>query len=310
MRDIVVVGASAGGIQALKRLAAGLPEDFPASMFIVLHMASDRTSILPQILSKETKLPVTFAQEKEPIRAGHIFIAPPNYHLLIEQDHMHLASGPREHFSRPAINPLFRSAAHAYGGRVIGVILSGRLDDGVAGLWEIKRRGGLAVVQDPAEAEHPSMPASALENVEVDYTVEIGAMPPLLSRLVMEDGQMEQKTMEAGQAQEGDPVDLTCPDCRGGLREYHFGKVVEYRCRVGHAHSPLSMIWNHREAQERALWAALVALEEGATLSTHLAGSLGKEAYAREAEDKARHAETLKALIMSIKDFNPPGQAA
>lgn len=307
MRDIIVVGASAGGIEALKRLTRALPEDFSASVFVVLHVAPDRTSILPKILGKESRLPVNFAQDKEPIQPGNILIAPPDYHILLERDHVQVISGPREHFARPAINPLFRSAAQAHGERVIGVILSDRLDDGVAGLWEIKRRGGVAVVQDPAEAEHPSMPSSALENVEVDHIADMAAMPALLSRLIMEGGQMEQKTNEALQAPEGRPVDVTCPDCRGGLREYHFGPLTEYRCRVGHAHSALSMVWTHREAQERALWAALVALEEGATLSRHLADSFGKEAYAREAEDQARHAETLKSLILSIRDFNPSG---
>jgi two-component system chemotaxis response regulator CheB len=191
MRDIIVIGASSGGIEALKQLTAALPSDFQASVFIVLHMLRDRTSILPAILAKESRLPVSFGGNKEPIYPGHIYVASPNCHLLIEQDHLHSVSGPREHFSRPAINPLFRSAAHAYRNRVIGIILTGQLDDGVAGLWEIKRQGGLAIVQNPAEAQYPSMPVSALENVEVDYTLNIGEIPKLLGRLILEDQKME-----------------------------------------------------------------------------------------------------------------------
>src|SRR5688500_4101116 len=181
MRNIIVVGASSGGIEALKELTAGLPAELDASVFIVLHTLPTAPSILPQILAKESPLPVSFAQDKEPIRRGHIYVAPPNYHLLVERDHLHVTSGPREHFSRPSINPLFRSAAYPHQQRVIGVILTGQLDDGVAGLWEIKRRGGVAVVQDPSEALYPSMPLNALKNVEVDHTAAIRDMPALLS---------------------------------------------------------------------------------------------------------------------------------
>lgn len=293
----------------MKEVTGGLPRDFAPSIFIVLHMAPYRPSILPEILSRESRLPVRFALNKEPIVPGHIYIAPPDRHLLVERDHLHVTSGPREHFSRPAVNPLFRSAAQAYGDRVIGVILSGQLDDGVAGLWEIKRQGGLAVVQDPADAAYPSMPASALENIEVDHAVSIAEMPALLSRLVLEDSEMKPAVLD--ETPEGiHPVDITCPDCRGGLSAYRYGPVTEYRCRVGHAHSAASMTAPHREAQERALWAALVALEEGSVLSRHLADSGRNETYAREAEDKARHAETLRALITNMQDSEPPEQPA
>lgn len=307
MRNIIVIGASSGGIEALKELTAGLPAALEASVFIVLHMLPTSTSILPQILGKGSPLPVSFAQDKEPIRSGHIYVAPPNYHLLVERDHLHVTSGPREHFSRPSINPLFRSAAYAHQHRVIGVILTGQLDDGVVGLWEIKRHGGLAVVQEPAEALYPSMPLNALKNVEVDHAVAIRDMPALLSRLVLEDGKMQRGAVEK---EKGNPIDITCPDCRGALTQYRFGPITEYRCRVGHAHSPLSIVNTHRETQERALWAAVVALEEGVTLSKQLADTTGSQAYVREAEDKARHAEALKALIANIKYSDPPEYAA
>lgn len=307
MRDIIVIGASSGGIEALKELTGGLPAEFAASVFIVLHMLPTASSILPQILARGSPLPVSFAQDKEPIRTGRIYIAPPNYHLLIEHNHLHVTSGPREHFSRPSINPLFRSAAYAYQDRVIGIILTGQLDDGAAGLWEIKRHGGVAVVQNPAEALYPSMPLNALKNVEVDHTVDVRDMSVLLSRLILEDGRMQQGLLE--KEQEGSAVEITCPDCRGSLKQYRFGSITEYRCRVGHAHSPLSIVNTHRATQERALWAAVVALEEGAMLLKQLADTTGSQAYMREAEDKAKHAEALKAFIASIKYADPPEHA-
>jgi two-component system, chemotaxis family, protein-glutamate methylesterase/glutaminase len=304
MHNIIVIGASSGGIEALKELTAGLPSRLEASVFIVLHTLPTTPSILPQILAKGSQLPVRLAQDGEPIRNGRIYIAPPDYHLLLERDHLHLTSGPREHFSRPSINPLFRSAAHTHRENVIGVILTGQLDDGVAGLWEIKRHGGIAVVQDPTEALYPSMPLNAIDNVEIDFTVAIADMPALLSRLVVEDGKMQEGLIE--KEQDGRPVDVTCPDCRGGLRQYQFGQITEFRCRVGHAHSLLSMTETHRETQERALWAAIVALEEGAILSKQLADATGSHAYVTEAEDKTRHAATLKDFITSTKYSRQP----
>jgi two-component system, chemotaxis family, protein-glutamate methylesterase/glutaminase len=304
MRDIIVIGSSSGGVHALKELTASLPADLPASIFIVLHMLPTSASILPEILGQKSLLPVSFAKNNEPIRARRIYIAPPDYHLLVERDHMHVVSGPREHLSRPGINPLFRSAAQSHRGRVIGVILTGQLDDGVAGLWEIKRQGGVAVVQSPVEAQYPSMPLNAINNVAVDHTVKIPDMPALLSQLVLEDGKMKHIT-ETDEEHEGDPVDITCPDCRGPLKQYRFGPITEFRCLVGHAHSALSLTHTHREAQERALWAALVALEEGAKLSKQLADSTDSQAYQREAEEKSKHAEVLKAFITDIKFSGP-----
>ena len=304
MRDIIAIGASSGGIRALQELTAGLPADLPASIFIVMHMLPTAASILPDILGKRSALPVAFAKNNEPIRAQRIYVAPPDYHLLVERDHMHVVSGPREHFSRPGINPLFRSVAQSYGARVIGIILTGQLDDGVAGLWEIKRRGGVAVVQSPAEAQFPSMPLNAIKNLDVDYTIEISRIPALLSQLVLEDQKMKHVT-ETGGEQEGDPVDITCPDCRGPLKQYRFGPIAEFRCLVGHAHSALSLANAHQEAQERALWAALVALEEGALLSKQLADSINSQAYRRDAAEKSKHVEVLKAFITDIKFSDP-----
>jgi two-component system chemotaxis response regulator CheB len=296
--SIIAVGASAGGIEALSALVVGLPEDLKAAIFIVLHVSAERPSILPHILQKHSRLPVAFAEDEEEIKSGHIYVAPPDYHLILEGHQIRLTHGPREHFFRPAINPLFRSVAISAQERAIGIVLTGMLDDGTSGLWEIKRHGGLTVVQNPAEAAYPSMPESALANVEVDYKIGIKDMPGLLMRLVEEEVQMSETVLLNIS---GIPTDMTCPDCRGALSEYRYGKIAEYRCRVGHAHSALSLIEAHREAEERALWAALVAVEEAAELAASLAKSTRSEAYVVESGERMLRAQKLRQLIETIK---------
>ena len=167
--DIIVVGASAGGVEALKRLVGGLPHDLPATLFIVLHLLPERPSFLAQILSRAGPLPATQAMNGAAITQGHIYVAPPNHHLLVELGHVRCTHGPKETRFRPAIDVLFRSAAYAYGPRVVGVVLTGMLNDGTAGLWAIKDHGGVAVVQEPQEALCASMPQNALQHVAVDY---------------------------------------------------------------------------------------------------------------------------------------------
>lgn len=181
--SVIVIGASAGGVPALKQLFAGLPHDLQAAIFVVLHFPSSRTSYLPEILSKVGPLKAHHVIATEEIRAGEVYIACPNRHLVIEEGLVLATTAPKENRHRPAINPLFRSAAWAFGSRVIGVVLSGILDDGTAGLWEIKRHGGKAVVQSPTDADHPQMPQNAIANVDVDYVVPIGKMADVLASL-------------------------------------------------------------------------------------------------------------------------------
>jgi two-component system chemotaxis response regulator CheB len=194
--DIIVIGTSAGGVEALQKLVPQLPGYLPAAVFVVLHTYPVSKSYMPEILASEAKLPVSHAQDGMATAPGHIYIAPPDYHLIIERDHVHLSSGPKEHHQRPSINVTFRSASLAYGERVVGVILTGRLDDGTAGLGDIKRRGGIAVVQNPEEALFPSMPLSALRNVEVDYTVNLAEMGELLCRLAGGKGDERRTAIE------------------------------------------------------------------------------------------------------------------
>ncbi len=259
-RNIIVIGASAGGFEALKKLVAGLPKDLQASLFIVWHMSPDIRGVLPQVLNRANTLHAAHAYDGEMIKPNRIYVAQPDRHLLIEQGRVRVTRGPKENRFRPAVDPLFRSAAYAYGSRVIGVILSGALDDGTAGLWTVKHHGGLAVVQNPLDAEVPSMPENAMREVVVDYSVPISEMADLLVRLskeqvaetsevVMEDNAENVKTeieiriaaqdnsFEMGVMKLGELTPYTCPDCHGVLSSLKDGKRVRFRCHTGHAFS-------------------------------------------------------------------------
>lgn len=196
--DIVVVGASAGGVETLVKLVEKLPADLPASVFVVLHIPAQNPSLMPEILSRSGRLKAVHPRDGEAIQQGCIYIAPPDLHLLVEQGHVHLLRGPKENRHRPAIDPLFRSAAAAYGPRVVGVVLTGSLDDGTAGLLAIKRLGGIAIVQDPADALYPSMPLNALEHVNVDYKLPVSEIGPLIAHLAYEPVGKELPTTDMG----------------------------------------------------------------------------------------------------------------
>lgn len=313
--DIIVVGASAGGVEALSQLVAGLPEDLPAAIFIVVHIPAQSKSLLPNILSRNGKLPATHAKDGEAIAPGHIYIAPPDYHLIVKRDYIRLVKGPKENSCRPAVDPMFRTAAKVYGRRVIGVILSGTLDDGTAGLLDVKRFGGIAVVQDPKDAPYNGMPSSAIQNVEVDHILLILSIAPLLVRLahepVVEEGA---KTMPSESEMEPDVVELdgvalrdrghpgpasnfTCPDCGGTLFQLKERNLLQFRCRTGHAFSAGTLLALQSEVQEEALWAAIRSLEERGELMHQMATKAREgnrrisaerfEALAQEARQRA-----------------------
>ncbi|MGH2415855.1 MAG: chemotaxis protein CheB, partial [Microcystaceae cyanobacterium] len=181
--DILVIGASAGGIEALKQLVQALPKNLPAAVLVVVHIAAHSTSWLPRILNRSGVLKATHPKDDETIEHGHIYVAPPDRHLIVKRGCIHLARGPKENNCRPAIDVLFRTAAEVYGPRVVGVVLSGTLDDGTAGLVAVKKRGGVAVVQDPGDALFDGMPRSAIENVDVDYILPVSKMAAVLVKL-------------------------------------------------------------------------------------------------------------------------------
>lgn len=289
-RDIIVIGASAGGFEAIRRLVAGLPAGLPASVFIVWHMSPDIKGLMPQVLNRFNTLPAGNAMDKEPIEKGRVYIAPPDHHLLIERNRIRITRGPKENRFRPAVDPLFRSAAYAYGPRVIGIILSGALDDGTAGLWTIKWYNGVAVVQDPDDAEVPSMPQNALEAVKVDYKVPVAEMPQLLANLVNEpapvydemNGKEDERTkMEIGIAMENETLkknlmDLgelspyTCPECHGVLTSFREANRLRFRCHTGHAFSSDSLLASISENIEVNLWSAIRSVQESIMLLNHM----------------------------------------
>lgn len=305
-QDIFVIGASAGGVETLQHLTQRLPGDFPGSLFVVLHLSPRTKSCLPEVLGRASSLPVKHPDDGETIEPGSIYVAPPDRHLLVERDHVHLSAGPKEQHHRPCINVLFRSAALAYGERVAGVILTGELDDGTAGLWEVKRRGGVAIVQNPEEAAFPSMPLSALREAEADYVVGIAGMGELFARLASDVGEHKRTDVEGAKV-EPQLTDLTCPDCRGTIWEVLRGKGKEFRCRVGHTFSPKTMLSEHSATQEKALYGAVVALEEGASLATRLADEfevpLGDRLRA-EARERQLQAETILNILRERSSFS------
>jgi two-component system chemotaxis response regulator CheB len=324
-RDVVVVGASAGGVEALSQLVARLPPALPASLFVVLHLPAGATSVLPRILSRRGPLPAAHPRDDEPIESGHIYVAPPDQHLLVSRGRVRVVHGPRENGHRPAVDPLFRSAAEAYGKRVIGVVLSGTLDDGTAGLLAVKAHGGLALVQDPSDALFAGMPRSALDNVPVDHCLALADLAPVLSALVEEQVDQDEPPVSDGLSLEneltrmdlaainntsrlGAPSVFTCPECQGTLWEMQDGELLRFRCRVGHAYAAESLAAGQSERLEMALWTALRALEEQTTLASRLAerarerGHTRAEATFAERELEAQHSA---ALIRDVLEKNP-----
>lgn len=324
-RDIVVIGASAGGVEALTGLVRKLPAGLGASLFVVLHMAAKQKSMLPRILSAAGPLPAKHARDGEPIVSGRIYVAPPDHHLLLHETHVRVVRGPSENGHRPAIDPLFRTAASSFGPRVIGVVLSGALDDGTAGLVAIKGHGGLALVQDPNEALVDMMPRSALENVEIDHVLPISEMAALLPALVreeaappparsalLEEESALQPTGAAGELKVGVPSGLGCPACGGVLNELHEGDLLRFRCRLGHAFAPESLYDEQRGALESALWAALRALEEQEALGRRMAEharQLGQVKSAGRYEERAVSAGSHARVVRQALRFGSQGDA-
>ncbi|MBD1921364.1 chemotaxis protein CheB [Microcoleus sp. FACHB-831] len=319
--DIIVIGASAGGVEALINLVKNLPAELPAAIFIVVHIPSHSKSVLPIILTRAGSLRACHPQEGAKIENGQIYVAPPDYHLLVKQGCVTLARSARENSHRPAVDPLFRSAARVYGRRVVGVVLSGALDDGTAGLVAVKQRGGVAIVQDPAEAMFTGMPTSAIENVDVDSILPITAIASRLISLTEEPVDGEEADPPSGDMQmevdmakfdiaaankdkrPGKPSGFGCPDCGGALWELREGELIRFRCRTGHAYSADTLLAEQSEALETALWNAFRALEERATLSHRLlkrARDRQQILSAARYEDQAKDAELNAAIIRDL----------
>ncbi len=295
---MIVIGGSAGSFEALKQIVRELPPAFQASVFVVVHLSPRNRSYLPDLLQQSTSLLVTQAAEGAPIRNGAIYVTPPDRHLIISRDHVHLSRGPKEGLQRPSINVAFRSAATAYGNRVIAVLLSGMLDDGAAGMWEIGRRGGINIVQDPAEAAFPSMPLNALQDAMVHHTLSVSEIGEVLARLVREEIDPPLRRDQFQEREMNRFSGLTCPECRGPL--YENGHPSEFRCRVGHVMSLRTLFEENTSTQERKLYEAIVALEEGADLAERMARAgdgENEQELRKEADQLRKNAAVIRKLI-------------
>lgn len=325
---LVVIGGSAGALDPLREIVSGFPPEFPAAVLVVIHVSPDYPSHLPDILNRSGPLPAQHAQDGEPLRPGHIYVAPPDHHLLAARDHLRLTRGPKENRSRPSIDVLFRSAAYTHGAEVIGVLLSGLLDDGTSGLWTIKQRGGRAAVQHPGEAEYGAMLLSALQAVHVDHIAPVAGLAPLLSRLLREPASpqkevpmnddewqrlklevsiaSEDNAFDSGLMNQGTPSVFTCPECHGVMVRLREGRVLRFRCHTGHAYTAASLLSELRASVEASLWNAARVLDEDVMLLEHLAKhfeeaeepALGA-AYRAEAREAKNRGKRLRQEALS-----------
>lgn len=304
--DVLALGASAGGIEALTRVVSGLPADLPASVFIVQHTDAGYTSRLPDVLARHSRLPVRHGLHGEAIEPGRIYVAPSDNHLMLRPGYLHVARGPKENGHRPSVDALFRSAATSYGPRVVAAVLTGYLDCGTAGLLSVKARGGVAVVQDPASAEAPGMPTSALRHVAVDHVAALDDMAALLTRVAREPAGpgpagARSALLEMEGAEPGAAVSLVCPLCQGSLTESEVRGFQVFRCHVGHAFSLESIAQEQADSVERALWAAVRALDESAALGGRLAATAAgpmRGRFQEKQETLRRHADVIRQILL------------
>jgi two-component system chemotaxis response regulator CheB len=324
MKHIIVIGASAGGISAVRTLLSTLPEDIPAAIFVVVHTSPEGPGMLATVLSRATKLTVVHPEDGATIRAGYVYVAPPDYHLLVGGTKVRLNRGPREHRFRPAVDPLFRTAAEHYGSGVIGVVLSGHMADGTHGLKVIKEARGIAVVQDPDEAEVPAMPLNAMRRGTVDYVLPVDEMARVIMGLLMNARSPRARGTSRVRAREKPTAErpgtdalrtgatrgvhspFTCPDCGGSLWEIKEGDLVRYRCHVGHGFNSESLRDGMDDKLEDTLWSALRAIEENIELRTRIMEQAKKRRLTEftanleeEIADRKKRADALRDLLIN-----------
>jgi two-component system chemotaxis response regulator CheB len=313
---VVVIGASAGGVHALLQLAQELPALFPAPICVVQHIGA-HPSLLPELLRYRGSNHAMHVEDGQRLNTGTIHVAPPDRHILLEDGVLRLTHGPKENHARPAIDPLFRSAALSLGPRVIGVILTGQMDDGTVGLKAIKECGGIAIVQDPETATEPEMPRSALEHVAVDHCVPLSEIAALLTRLVgaapsvhapaPPEEVVREVAINRGEAnlenlaRIATTSPLTCPDCGGGLWEMNDRSPLRYRCHTGHAYSSISLARSQQEASEHALWSGVRALREREVLLRRLASIAEATGDMAQAQAGLAQADRLREQVHQLQ---------
>jgi two-component system chemotaxis response regulator CheB len=317
-RDVIAIGTSAGGVEALIHLARNFPPDLPASVLVTIHLSSYHRSALDEILTRAGPLPAHFATEGQPYRKGHIYIAPHDRHLLVEGERLALGSGPRENNSRPAIDPMLRSVAACCGARAVGVVMTGTLGDGASGLWAVQQCSGMTVVQDPHDAAFAEMPLTALTRVHPDHVTPLAEMPRLLASLARQPAgeqvpipqtiAFEADIARGGHATMDDMDDLgrrsvlACPDCHGVMWEIDEGELVRYRCHVGHAYTAELMSVALDGSLRRALASALRALEERLALARKLQHQAERQHHPLLADNWSRKASEFQQELEIIRD--------
>lgn len=311
-RDLVVIGASAGGVETLKRVVATLPSDLPATVCIVLHIAPNAPSMLASILGRASPLPARPAFDGDRLQNGEILVAPPDRHLMVENEHVHLSVGPRENGHRPAVDALFRSAAEARGPRVVGVVLSGTRGDGAVGLAAVKAGGGATIVQDPSEALYAGMPATALAHVAVDAVVPSERVAETIVAMVKGEDlppDIEQNDPEVDPSPD-DPGITVCPECGGVLSEQVEAGVPVWECRVGHRYSQEGLVDAQAVSIEAAMWAAIRALEDRARLLERIADqsegqgmTRSMRTFRQRAEVALEQARTVRKALMRATEL-------
>src|SRR5262249_4358801 len=317
-----VSGGWAGGVEAVRQLVSCLPASFHAPIVVVLHLPAGGTSVLPSILDRVGPLPARPVQDGEELEPGTIYVAVPDCHVQIDDRRIDLSGRPRENGPRPAIDPLFRTAAHTHRERTVGVILSGALDDGALGLRAIKAHGGMTIVQDPQTALHPGMPNAAIRGVAPDRVLPPDQIAGAISRFtkrggeghngsVMTERNERERVREQTAEQPGDETGLTCPECGGATYEQRDGDVVTFRCRVGHQYGSDTFVVEQSRTVESSLWAALRLLEERAVLmrrlaEQHEAHERSARRFAGKADELEDHAAQLTQLLREITSAPEP----
>jgi len=319
-RDIIVIGASAGGVETIPKFFRGLNGESRTAFFVVLHMASDCKTVMPDLIQRSTRLRVENAEDNKPFQKGRVYVAPPDCHLLIEKNHIRLSHGAKENRHRPAIDPLFRSAARHHGPKVIGILLTGTMDDGSLGLYEIKKSKGVAIVQDPGEALYPELPLNALRVAKPDLCLTLSQMAEMLPGLISQpvkkskappsgDHGMKPESKIPKSLRElahklGAPSGFVCPDCSGPLWEIQHEDDLHYRCMVGHAFSPETFLASQSEEVEKALWICLRALEQRVELQQRLAQrssglrqDFTSQVFLKKAKKNERHARLIRQML-------------
>lgn len=332
-RDLVVIGCSAGGVEALPNLLASLPKTLPAAVGVVQHMSANNTTHLVEILNRASPMPVQWAEQGTPVEHGHVYVAPLDVHMLFADRHIALVRGPRENYSRPSINKTFRSAAAHYTQRVIGVLMTGMLDDGVSGLRSIRESGGMTIVQDPADAMYPELPARALQSLRPHHLLPLSSIGPTIVNLVGKPVEDQQPSLQLATEAEMDRVGqvtpstlervadrtpIPCPDCKGPTWLIGEASNRRYRCYHGHVTTAQQLLARETAEIESALWSAVRALSDRAlTLETLAADSdrMGRtrvaDTYGQRAIQAREQAELVRKFVLDVLRLDiPPEEAA